>query len=186
MASIAPHTFATRDGAPFTIRTAEPADAERMFEYLAHIDQTSDFNVSRPGTRLLRDVASRIEADLAHPNQLFILAESQTSIVGELSFHGNTPERMAHHGHLGISVHADWRSRGVGTALLRVLLDWARAHPVIEKICLGVFAENAPAIALYRRMGFWEEARRDGEFKFGPGRYMDDIQMSQWVKPHPR
>lgn len=186
MARVECQSFSTRDGTPFAIRTAELADADGMFDYLAHIDLTSDYNVSRPGTRLRSDVIARIETDLSHPNRLFILAEHQSSIVGELSFHGNTLERIAHHGHLGISVHADWRSRGIGTALLQVLLLWARTHPVIEKVCLGVFAENAAAIALYRRMGFWEEGRRDGEFKLGPGRYMDDIQMSQWVKPHPR
>lgn len=43
--------------------------------------------------------------------------------------------------------------------------------------------ENAPAIALYKEMGFVEECRRNREFKFGPGRYIDDIQMSQRVKP---
>jgi hypothetical protein len=34
-------------------------------------------------------------------------------------------------------------------------------------------------------MGFVEECRRVKEFKVGPGRYHDDIQMSLWVKAPP-
>jgi RimJ/RimL family protein N-acetyltransferase len=46
----------------------------------------------------------------------------------------------------------------VGTALLQALLEWAESSPVIEKVCLDVFATNEPAIRLYKNLGFIEEA----------------------------
>jgi ribosomal protein S18 acetylase RimI-like enzyme len=91
---------------------------------------------------------------------------------------------MAHHGHFGIGVCEAWRSRGIGRALIRTLLDWAETSDTIEKVCLGVFAENTRARALYRSMGFFEEGRRLAEFRTAPGRYSDDIQMFRFVKPH--
>ena len=94
----------------------------------------------------------------------------------------NARKRLEHNGMLGISVRREFRGRGVGEALLSALLDWARANPLIEKVSLAVFADNAPAIALYRKLGFKEEGRREREIKFGEGQYKDDLLMAVWVK----
>jgi RimJ/RimL family protein N-acetyltransferase len=112
------------------------------------------------------------------------LACTDGAIIGTLRFKNHPRRRMAHHGHFGIGVDEEWRSRGVGRALIQVLLDWAAASDTIEKVCLGVFAENDRARALYRSLGFFEEGRRLAEFRMGPGRYSDDIQMFRFVKPH--
>ena len=42
---------------------------------------------------------------------------------------------------------------------------------------------NVKARALYQRLGFREEGRSPRHFKFGPGSYVDDIQMAMYVKP---
>jgi ribosomal protein S18 acetylase RimI-like enzyme len=42
----------------------------------------------------------------------------------------------------------------VGTALLRTLLEWAEANPLIEKFGMEVVATNETAIRLYRKLGF--------------------------------
>ena len=59
---------------------------------------------------------------------------------------------------------------------------WAEAHPVIEKLCLAVFATNEPAIGLYRKLGFVEEGRRPREVKLAPNQYVDDICMYRFAK----
>ena len=60
---------------------------------------------------------------------------------------------------LTMAVLPGYRGRGIGTALLSVLIDTAaRSYPGIS---LSVVGEN-PAINLYRRMGF-EIIRPDGE-----------------------
>lgn len=169
------------------VRTAEPADASALLPYLRHIDETSEFNVTQPGERttteddLARDLALYAE----RPLRLALVAVDGDRLVGELTFKTHEHERLNHHGHFGVSVHASERGRGVGGALIGVLLDWAAAHPTIERVCLGVFAGNGAAIGLYRKLGFAEEYRKPHEFKLGPGRYMDDVQMARWVKPRP-
>ena len=52
---------------------------------------------------------------------------------------------------LGIAVVEECRGRGIGTALLRHLLDHARSTP--EQVSLSVSRDN-PAVRLYRRLGF--------------------------------
>jgi RimJ/RimL family protein N-acetyltransferase len=100
-----------------------------------------------------------------------------------LLFRNGNRQRLAHHGTLGIDVHGDFRGRGIGAELMKVLLDWAAANPLIEKVCLGTFANNAGARKLYERLGFREEGRQLRFFKMAPGEYADDVQMSIYTKP---
>jgi ribosomal protein S18 acetylase RimI-like enzyme len=55
------------------------------------------------------------------------------------------------------------------------------ASPLIEKVCLGVFHDNLPAIGLYRKFGFKEEGRQPRGIKLGPGDYQDVILMYPFV-----
>jgi [ribosomal protein S18]-alanine N-acetyltransferase len=70
---------------------------------------------------------------------------------------------------LGMLVAAGQRRRGVGTALLRAALDWAREAGAAE-VVLHVFPHNAAARALYLAHGFEDRGlvlraypRRSGE-----------------------
>ncbi len=47
-----------------------------------------------------------------------------------------------------------------------MLLAWATADPLIEKVCLEVFTTNIGAIRLYRKLGFVEEGLRPKDIKF--------------------
>jgi RimJ/RimL family protein N-acetyltransferase len=64
---------------------------------------------------------------------------------------------------------------------MQTLIEWAEAHPGIEKLTLGVFATNTRAIALYRKLGFAEEGRQPREVKFGPDDYVDLLLMYRFV-----
>jgi GNAT superfamily N-acetyltransferase len=54
---------------------------------------------------------------------------------------------------IGVGLAAEWRGRGIGTALIRHLEGWAREHGV-ERIGLVVADANVDAIRLYRRLGY--------------------------------
>lgn len=185
MARIPPRTIALKDCRTVLLRCAEPADVPALWNLFDDLDATSEFQVDPPGgPRLPADQRAARIAELAEADgSLMVVAMSGEVMVGELSFSAHKPARMAHHGHFGIGIRSTWRGVGLGETMVRLLIDWASAHPKLEKVCLGVFAENEPAIALYRKLGFTEECRRRKEFKMGPGRYIDDIQMSLWVKP---
>src|ERR1039458_10164181 len=58
-----------------------------------------------------------------------------------------------------MAVHPSHRRRGLGAALLREVLSWA-AQNGAHHFSLEVRASNAPAIALYQRLGLRPEGRR--------------------------
>jgi ribosomal protein S18 acetylase RimI-like enzyme len=64
-----------------------------------------------------------------------------------------------------VTVAAGARRRGLGTAVMAALADWAR--PRGGRTCvLQVVASNAPALALYARLGFTEHHRY--HYRLGP------------------
>ena len=59
------------------------------------------------------------------------------------------------------------RGRGFARSLLAALNDWAGAHGAKE-VCLQVEASNAPARALYERLGLKRELYRYRYFRHSP------------------
>jgi len=91
-------------------------------------------------------------------------------VVGHLALDVMENPRRSHVATFGISVSAEVQGRGAGSALMREMINLCDNWLRIERIELTVFADNAPAIALYRKYGFEVEgtgkrfALRDGEF----------------------
>jgi RimJ/RimL family protein N-acetyltransferase len=185
MARLVPSEVVLRRGERITVRSAEASDAAAVISLIRDELNTHEFSVTQPDEfdKTEEEQAQTLEDFADRPGALFLLAEHGGTLIANLSFKNHPRRRMAHHGHFGIGVSEPWRGRGVGRALITTLLDWAAASQDVEKVCLGVFANNAAAIGLYTSIGFAEEGRRSREFKLGPGRYTDDIQMSIWVKP---
>lgn len=184
MGTIAPATSSLKDGRTLLVRVAAPEDVEG---YNALVRQaTSDINAVTELDEVAQGCAAReskIRAALENPQELLLVAECESLLVGELSFSAPSLRRVAHRGCLGIYVDSGFRGLGVGEALIRALLAWAAAHPLIEKVRLGVLSTNPGAFRLYQRLGFVEEARRTREFRMPGGIYADDILMARYVKP---
>jgi ribosomal protein S18 acetylase RimI-like enzyme len=90
----------------------------------------------------------------------------------------STPLRRTRHiGRLEIMVAPSARGAGVGRALMTAAMAWARAS-LLTKISLVVFADNAPAVALYKAFDFVEEGRRKGEYVEEDGSVRDDVLMA--------
>ena len=58
-----------------------------------------------------------------------------------------------------VAVHPDYRRRGMGDALVRALIRYAKDERM-DTVTLEVRASNQAAISLYRRNGFVEVGRR--------------------------
>jgi RimJ/RimL family protein N-acetyltransferase len=119
---------------------------------------------------------------LAKDNCVWLVAEQEGQILGSLDFHGGRYAYIRHVGHFGMTVRQEYRNQGVGRALIEMLLLWAHGHPVVEKICTTFFTNNTRAIALCTRFGFQTEGRRHREYLVKPGRYLDAVCLSKWVK----
>ncbi len=185
MGTVEPRSLTTKTGEWITIRCAQADDAADLLVYIRSVAQETRFFVIQPEEFPSGEEQERqwIQQHVDHPGKLALVAEVPGAVIGSLSFENGPYKRTSHNGTLGVSVRQDWRGKGIGTAMLEALLEWAEASPLMEKVGLGVFSSNAEAIRLYRRLGFVEEGRRARAVKLGPGVYMDEVLMARFVKP---
>lgn len=101
-------------------------------------------------------------------------------IVGHAQLLGGGIPAARHRASLGMGLERPWRRQGWGEQLLRTVLDWSRAQPFLDWVDLGVFGANAPAQALYEKLGFVETGRVEDRYRVD-GERIDDIGMSVWV-----
>jgi len=174
----------TKDGKEYLIRNLRESDAEPLLEFAKNHSFDLRFSVITVDEfkMTVEEEIKWIQSYLTNDNNLGIVAEAEGSIIGLLNFSGKKPSRMEHIGSFGITVHTDFREMGVGTELLKSLIEWARMSPKIEKIILGVLATNARAVALYKKLGFEEEGYSRKALKNLDGTYVDDLTMALWVK----
>ena len=101
-----------------------------------------------------------------------MVADAGGQIVGML----NVEVSHFGFGDVGMLVDANWRGRGVGSALVQAGIDWAQEQG-LHKLSLEVFTTNTAAIALYRKFGFVEEGRRVKHYRRASGELWDAILM---------
>ena len=89
-------------------------------------------------------------------------------------------DRFSRHAWVGISLFdVGDAGRGYGRRMLQQLCDYLRDFLAIRKVSLETLATNAPALALYHRLGFLEEGRLRSQF-FAEGRFHDVVILSRF------
>lgn len=104
-------------------------------------------------------------------------------LVGTVRLGRNVGRRVKHvAGIYGMYVAPEVRGQGIGRALLESAIARAREDPDIEQLFLYVVTQNAPAIALYRRVGFASFGTVPHAMKSDDGRYLDEEAMVYWLR----
>ena len=162
----------------FIIRKAVRSDAKELIEYLNIIGGESDFLTFGAGQfkKTVEQEEEFIADSLTKANALFIIAEINGKIVGNLNFSGGAKERTAHTGEFGISVLKEYWGNGIGEKLLKYLITWSKASGIIRKINLKVRTDNTKAISLYKKLGFSEEGLIKRDFLID-GKFYDCLSM---------
>jgi putative acetyltransferase len=115
---------------------------------------------------------------------LFLIAERDGQAVGSAGLHpAGTRLRRRHVAMLGISVIGPAQGQGVGSALMAALLDYADRWAGVLRVELMVYADNARAIALYRKFGFELEGTHRAH-ALRNGAYIDSLSMAR-LHPNP-
>ena len=184
MALISSKMAKLKDGRQVLIRCARESEASALLEATRIAFHDGDGMISEPDEfiRTEDDERARINELNDNPRQLLLIADVDGIIVGNIAFHIKKRRRVSHWGSFGMDVRPGWRGYGVGNVLLDSLLAWARSVPEIEKITLGVRADNHRAIALYRKHGFVQSGCAKDNLKMGDGTYIDDLTMELFVR----
>jgi L-phenylalanine/L-methionine N-acetyltransferase len=111
-------------------------------------------------------------------NKRVIVACTPAMIVGCAAITIPAAIRRRHAGELGLVVHDAWHRRGVGSALLRSVLELADRWFNLTRVELTVYTDNLPAIALYEKHGFVREGML-GRYAFRDGDFVDAYTMAR-------
>lgn len=163
-------------------RQAVPADAPLLAAAEAETARTPGLLVSRPH-ELMPAAFEKTIRELATPGR-YIVAEEEGLVVGHALLEPMGLEAISHVFRLTIVVHPGHLRRGIGRALMEDLLRWARETALVGKVELLVRATNAPAIALYRSLGFVEEGRFHRRVRLPDGTIVDDVAMAWFPRPN--
>jgi phosphinothricin acetyltransferase len=160
------------------VRDAHEADLVALLEIYNDVIATS--------TAIFRDQPATLQdrqqwwAERVRQGYPVLVATDQEEVIGFASFgdfrawpgYRFTVEHTVH-------IRADKRAQGVGTALMRPLLERAAAlgkHIMVA----GVDAENARSLAFHERLGFVRVAHfREVGFKFG--RWLDLVFLQRML-----
>jgi putative acetyltransferase len=124
-------------------------------------------------------------ADLCKPERqdLMLSAELHGEVVGSAGLHPTGPAlRRRHVMHFGLSVAREFDRRGVGSALMAAICDYADHWAGVLRLELTVYTDNEAAIALYRKFGFVIEGTHRA-YALRNGEYADAYAMARL---HPR
>ncbi|MDJ0521860.1 MAG: GNAT family N-acetyltransferase [Planctomycetota bacterium] len=172
---------AVREHVPVTIRDATAEDAEGLMALWRA--QRSDPALLTPTAGLPwkerpEAFRERLQSTLDAENGHVLVAEAEGRVVGTVEGRGHQRRRMCREALVAIGVAAPWRGRGIGRRLLAALEKRARDGGIIRRLMLWVYAENEPALGLYRSCGYEVEGRIRNAW-FQRGRYHDELMLAK-------
>ena len=130
-----------------TFRFAAPEDLPRLLTLMRTAESVAQWTDEAYAKRITQDCA--------------LLANIDRHLVGALVFTNASPGEWEVE---NIVVDSALRRQGIGAALIRELAVRAKEKGAI-RFHLEVRASNAPAIALYTKLGFVETTRRPGYYQ---------------------
>ena len=159
------------------IRAAEPSDLEALTE-MANLPGVRHGTMRVPFT----PQAVMEQRVAARPGVHVLVAAIDKRAIGQgiLTQHNG---RRSHAGEVYLFVHDDHVGKGIGTNLLRALLDLADNWVGLRRVELTVNVDNERAVRLYERMGFEREGTRRADI-LRDGKLVDCFLMAR-VKEAP-
>jgi len=163
----------------FTIRPIMMKDAEDINE-MRRMDKVRENTLGIISERLVYTqdfINSLTEND--HLLVAEVFENGVKKVVGIVGLNVNSNPRLRHSGSIGIMVHPDYQGRGIGTALLKKVIDLADNWLKLVRLELTAFVENEGAVRLYQSLGFQIE----GVKKYAAirnGEYADEYLMARY------
>lgn len=167
------------------IRSCNPRDAEAL-ALVGRATFLESYSEVLPGADILAHCATQHAPELyaawlaRDDHELWIAETAGGAPVGYVTL--NPPDLPVETGPGDVEIKriyllSRYHGAGLGAALLATARTGAAARG-FDRILLGVFSQNAPAIGFYRRQGFAQVGVR--QFQVGANRY-DDLVLARPV-----
>jgi len=172
-----PKTFIAKDGRKVVLRPPKWEDLEGLMEYInSLVDEKAEIVLTKKVTReeeaewLRKRLISIDKSDVIH-----VVAEVNGEVVAGAEV-GKQKYRMSHVGMLGIGIKSGFRGIGIGTVIMKTLIEESRKAG-LKVLVLDVFDTNNIAKELYEKMGF-KEAGKIPKGICKNGKYIDLVRMA--------
>ncbi len=172
-------TVRLKNGAELLLRNGDAADGADLLAVFNQTHAETDFLLTYPD-----ETSFTVESESEHlkqktedPRSIEILAFIGGKLVGSAGFYAvKSVAKLKHRADFGISVLKEYWGLGIGSALTEACIECARAAGY-SQLELDVVAENAAAIALYKKHGFVEFGRNPRGFRLRNGEYQELVNM---------
>lgn len=157
------------------IRRVEPGDYKAVQQLHAQPSVLrGTLQVPFPSEEMWKERLAKLGAD-----DYGLVAVVEGKIVGMASLApSGRSARRKHAVWIGLIVDEKWQSKGIGTALLKAVIDLADKWLDLSRLELTVFVDNEAAIKLYKKLGFVVEGTFR-KFAFRDGEYVDAYSMAR-------
>jgi RimJ/RimL family protein N-acetyltransferase len=170
-----------KDGRRATLRAPRWEDLDGLLRLVnSLVDEKAEINRDRRASRKeeidwLSGVLARLEKD----ETFFLVAEVDGVVVATSDINQRRGYEK-HVGVIGIAVEEGFRDLGVGTAMMRVMLEQAKEIGV-KVLTLSAFATNKRAIHVYEKVGFVQTGVIPKK-NFKEGVYIDEVIMTRLLE----
>lgn len=172
---------------PYTValRAESPEDEDLLYRLRSDLDSWEERSPAPPAPLSLRAFQQRrAKAEPSADAEFIVTADGAG--VGQVSLFSE--DGLARNAEVGIVLLAEARGKGVGTAALAQLVEFAFVRRNLHRLHLRLISSNLAAIAAYRKVGFVEEGRHR-EHCWVRGGYEDEVTMgllrSEWQASRP-
>jgi len=171
-----------KDGTKVYLRPSVKEDYENVWKMFSSLSKESlRFLPIRFTSERVGEWFKEMDYEKVLPILGIVRENGEDRVIADSSLEFSKLESRRHRAELGITVHDDYQGRGLGTEIIRHLIDIAKSKRV-KKLELLVVANNERAIHLYEKMGFIKEGHlRMNHYSYITKDYGDDIPMAHFL-----
>lgn len=162
-------TVRLKDGSQACISKYQEADFEKLVEMYASLSKEA-LRWTRPPYN--EETIRKLSKD----KNLILVAKYGNRIIGHCMldvYQHSTGKGISS---LIINVHQDFQNKGLGTAMIETIIDWAKSKGM-HRIELSVVAEQKMAVHVYEKVGFRIEGVQREAYYGEDGKYHDKVIM---------
>lgn len=174
--------FSAKDGRKVVLRTPRWEDLDDLLEMINSLvrEKADIIRAARVSREEEIDWLSRALSHLERDEVFYLTAEVEGRVVGNSEISRGQGGYEKHVGGIGIALKDGFRDIGIGTEMMKTLIDQARKAG-LKVLTLTVFATNGRAIHVYEKVGFTQTGRTPKKH-FKEGRYIDEIAMTKLLE----
>jgi RimJ/RimL family protein N-acetyltransferase len=167
-----------KNGRTVILRAPKWDDLDDMLECInSLVEEGADIMMDQKQTREQEvDWLARCLSEIEKGEKAYVTAEVEGKLVGTSHVNRVNAGRQSHVGQLGIVIRDGYRNIGIGTEMMRVLIEESRRMG-LKVLTLNVFATNKHAQHVYEKVGF-KEVGRIPKGLVKNGTYIDETFMA--------